>query len=71
MTAVLPRPPHLEGPVAAARTRPHLSHVSLEGPHPPLRAALARGLSLEGPPHKLIQQQGINPALIHHHRKRK
>jgi hypothetical protein len=61
----------LEGPQAAARERPHIAHVSLEGRHPPLRAALARRYSLEGPPLELIRREGLGPALIHHNRRSK
>jgi hypothetical protein len=70
-SAVEHRPWHasgLEGPQAADRRRPHLSHVSLEGPRAPLRAALARRYTLEGPPLELIRREGLNPALIHHRR---
>lgn len=68
MDSVPPRPPGLEGPQAAARERPRISHVSLEGPHPPLRAALDRRFMLEGSPHQLVRREGIGPALIHHRR---
>jgi hypothetical protein len=54
----------LEGPQAADRRRPHISHVSLEGSHPPLRAALEHHFRLEGAPHDLIRREGIGPALI-------
>lgn len=62
----------LEGPQAVARERPHIAHVLEKGPHAPLRAALDRRFILEsGPSRSLIQRKGINPALIHHNRRRK
>jgi hypothetical protein len=60
----------LEGPRAADRRRPHIGHVSLEGSHPPLRAALDRRFVLEGPPHDLIRRKGIGPALISTNRRK-
>ena len=63
MTAVLPTF-SLEGPRAAAQKRPHIGHVSLEGPRAPIRAALEKAAMLEGPTHDLIKRAGISPALI-------
>jgi hypothetical protein len=61
----------LEGPRAAARRRPHIGHHLEGGPRAPLRAALDRRFVLEGAPHDLIRREGIGPALVSTHHKRK